>query len=227
MSLLKMTKNGSALIESVNKEAHIPSEAGEQLLQKLQNEDLLYLNGEKVEVYSNTRLKMAVRAATLGADIECISRFLGWKEFEEMAAIALKSHGYVVKNNVHFKHERHRWEIDVIGCRKPVVICIDCKHWQHAITPSALKKIVVAQIERTHAFADSLPAPSLKLDCALWEKANFIPAVLSLFPSSYKFIYQVPIVPVLQLQDFICQLPVYTQELKVFPKTFKFLSHDF
>lgn len=227
ISLLKLTKNGSALIEDVNRDAHLPAVVGEQLLDKMQAEDLIYLESDKVQVDSAGRMKLAVKAATLGADIERISDLLGWKEFEEITVLALKNHGYAVKNNVRFKHGTRRWEIDVVGCRKPLVVCIDCKHWQHAIAPSALKKIVDAQIDRTHALADSLPNPNIKLDCALWEKAKFIPAVLSLFPSSYKFIYQVPIVPVLQLQNFICQLPVYTEDLKVFPKTFTSLSHDF
>ena len=176
---------------------------------------------------SSSRLKLAVKAASLGADIEHISDLLCWQEFEEIAAIALKNNGYIVKNNVRFKHEGKRWEIDVVGCKKPLVICIDCKHWQRAISPSALKKIVDLQAQRTQALADTLPSITTKLDCVKWEKAKFIPAVLSLIPSAYKFYEKVPVVPVLQLQDFICQLPAYTETLKFFPKTFKTLSHNF
>jgi hypothetical protein len=72
-----------------------------------------------------------------------------------------------------------------------------------------------------------LPSIALKIECAKWEKAKFVPAVLSLIPSSFKFYDKVPVVPVLQLQDFICQLPAYTEELKFYPKAFKTLSHDF
>jgi Holliday junction resolvase-like predicted endonuclease len=163
----------------------------------------------------------------LGADIEHISDLLCWQEFEEIAALALKNNGYVVKNNVRFKHEGKRWEIDVVGCKKPLVICIDCKQWQRAISPSALHKIVDLQTQRTLALADSLPNIALKLESDKWEKAKFIPAVLSLIPSTYKFCRKVPVVPVLQLQDFICQLPAYTESLKFFPKTFKNLTHEF
>ncbi len=227
ISLLKLTQKGSALIETVNLDAHVPSTVTRKLLQKMQTEDLVYLKGDSVEVDSTGRLKLAVKAAGLGADIEHIGHLLGWQEFEEIAAIALKNNGYTVQNNVHFTHDGHRWEIDVVGCRKPLVVCIDCKHWQRAITSSALKKIVDAQMERTAALADSLPNKKLKLDCTLWEKTKFLPAVLSLVQSAYKFIYQVPIVPVLQLQDFITQLPAYTPELKVYTKSFSTLSHDF
>ena len=227
ISLLKLTKEGPVLIESVNKEARIPSAVTWELLEKLQNENLIYLKTDTVEVDSSSRLKLAVKAASLGADIEHISDLLCWQEFEEIAAIALKNNGYIVKNNVRFKHEGKRWEIDVVGCKKPLVICIDCKHWQRAISPSALKKIVDLQAQRTRALADSLPSITTKLECVKWEKAKFIPAVLSLIPSAYKFYEKVPVVPVLQLQDFICQLPAYTETLKFFPKTFKTLSHNF
>jgi Holliday junction resolvase-like predicted endonuclease len=227
ISLLKMTKEGSVLIESVNKEARIPSTVALELLEKLQNEKFIYLKPDRVEIDSNSRLKLAVKAASLGADVEHIINLLCWQEFEEIAALALTNNGYIVQNNLRFKHESKRWEIDVVGCKKPLVICVDCKHWHCSISSSALSKIVDLQAQRTLALADSLPNINLKLECAKWEKAKFIPAVLSLIPSSFKFYEKVPVVPVLQLQDFISQLPAYTESLKFFPKTFKRLSHDF
>ena len=208
-------------------DAHLPSATSKKLLQILQRENLVNLNGDCVEVDTANRLKLAAKAANLGADIECISDLLGWQEFEEIAAIALKNNGYTIKQNVHFTHEGHRWEIDVVGCSKPLVVCIDCKHWKRIITPSALRKMVDAQIERTEAFANFIPNPKLRLDCAIWPKIKFIPVVLSLIPCTYKFYYQVPIVPILQLQNFLIQLPAYTRELKVISKTFGGLSDDF
>ena len=105
ISLLKLTKEGPVLIENVNKDARIPSTVTLELLEKLQNEDLIYLKADIVEVDSNSRLKIAVKAASLGADVEHISDLLCWQEFEEIAALALKSNGYIVQNNVRFKHE--------------------------------------------------------------------------------------------------------------------------
>ena len=227
ISLLKLTKKGPVLTENVNRDARIPSATARKLLQKLQSEGLIYLEQDKVEVENNGRLKLAVKAASLGADIEHISNLLCWQEFEEITAFALKNNGYEVSSNVRFKNVARRWEIDVVGCKKPLVICIDCKHWQHAITPSALKRIVDSQVERTRALAGSLPNIALKFECTKWSEAKFIPSILSLMPSSFKFYYEVPIVPVLQLQDFLNQLPVYIETLKYFPKTFNSLSHNF
>jgi Holliday junction resolvase-like predicted endonuclease len=227
ISLLKFTKEGPVLTEAVKKDARLPSATMLKLLGKLQQEELVYLKEDNVEVDSSSRLKLAVKAASLGGDVERISNLLCWQEFEEIAAFALKSNGFSVANNVRFKHAGRKWEIDVVGCKKPIVICVDCKHWQHGLSPSALRRIVDLQVERTHALADSLPNLSVKLECTKWSRAHFIPAVLSLWPSAYKFYEDVPIVPVLQIQDFINQLPIYADSLKFFQKSFSSLSHDF
>jgi hypothetical protein len=227
ISILKLTQRSAVLIENVNRDARVPSATSRKLLQKLQNEGLIYLKQDSIEVENNGRLKLAVKAASLGADVEHISNLLCWQEFEEITAFALENNGYEVSNNVRFKNAARKWEIDVVGCKKPLVICIDCKHWQHGIAPSVLKRLVDSQVERTRAFADSLPNPSLKLECSKWNEAKFIPSILSLIPSSFKFYDKVPIVPILQLQDFLNQLPAYAESMKLFPKTFNSLSHNF
>jgi hypothetical protein len=95
------------------------------------------------------------------------------------------------------------------------------------LSPSALKRTVDAQVERTKALADSLPNIALNLECTKWGKAKFLPAMLSLVPCAFKFYDNVPVVPVLQLQDFLHQLPAYVETLKFFPKSFNPLGHDF
>jgi Holliday junction resolvase-like predicted endonuclease len=227
MSILKLTKNGSASRESVVKDAKLPSDIASKLLRKLQTDGMAYLSDTNIDADAGSRLKLAIRAVALGADIECVSDFLRWQEFEDIAAIALERNGYVVAKNVRFKHAGRKWEIDIVGCKKPLVTCIDCKHWHHGIAPSALKRIVEAQVERTRALAESLPHVSLEIECAKWNKAKFIPTVLSLMQSRFKFYDMVPIVPVLQLQDFLSQLPAYTESLKYFSKEFDHLGHDF
>jgi Holliday junction resolvase-like predicted endonuclease len=227
ISILKLTANGSVSRESINKDAKIPSAVALKLLRQLQTDGMVYLRGNNVEVDTNNRLKLAVKAATLGADIEHVSDMLCWQEFEDIAAIALEKNDYIITKNVYFKHGGRRWEIDVVGCRKPLVLCIDCKHWHHGMSPAALKKIAENQVERTMALSESLPNISLEIECAKWNKAKFIPAVLALIPGSFKFYDMVPIVPVLQLQDFLNQLPAYTESLKYFLKEFYHLRHDF
>jgi Holliday junction resolvase-like predicted endonuclease len=223
ISLMKLTKDGHVLIKDVNKDSRIASDIVRKLLENLQNEGLVYLKDDIVETNSDNRLRLAVKAASLGADLENVSAFFSWQEFEGIAALALVRNGYAVAKNMRFKHAGRRWEIDVVGCRKPLVLCVDCKRWQRGLKPSALGKVVEAQVERAHALADTLPSVELKVECVKWNKAKFVPVILSLFPSRFKFYDNVPVVPVLQLQDFLIQLPAQVESLTYFVKEFRHL----
>jgi hypothetical protein len=227
ISLLKLTKEAPVLIENVKTEAKTTKDIMLKLLDKFQNEGLLNLKNDAIEIDSSNRLKLAVKAASLGADAEHISDLLCWQEFEDIAAMALKNNGFVVSKNLRFKHAGRKWEIYAVGCKMPLVICIDCKHWQRGMAQSVLKRMVDAQVERTKALAESLPHAKISLECTKWGKANFVPAILSLLPSALKFYDNVPTVPILQLQDFLSQLPAYTYSLKFISKTFNNLSHNF
>lgn len=223
ISLLKLTKETPVLIKNVKDDAKLPLEVLLKLLNKLQMQGLINLEKESVEITKGNRITLVVKVVELGADIEHISDLLRWQEFEDIAVLALKNNGFSVSKNVRFKHADRKWEIDAVGCKKPLVICIDCKHWQRRMAPSVLGRVVEAQAERAEALADSLPNTKLQLECTKWKKAQFMPAILSLVQGNYKFYDNVPIVPVLQLQDFVNQLPAYTYSLKSFPKNFEHL----
>jgi len=218
ISILKLTKKGPIGIELIRKDAKIASAIAEDLLEKLQNDGLLYLQNKLIEVDSLKRLKLAVHAIELGGDVERVSGFLDWKEFENIAAIVFERNGYSVTRNLRFKHAGRRWEIDVVGCKKPIIVCVDCKHWHHGMYPSAIKRIVENQVERTSALAESTPKLTEKIDCASWNRVKLLPAVLSLTAVRSKFYNKVPVIPVLQLQDFLNQLPAYADSLKRFSK---------
>lgn len=218
ISILKLTRDGPVSNKLVNKDAKIPQQIAEKLLRKLQNDGLVYVQKNVVEANSLQRLKLAVHAIFLGADIENVSSFLQWQEFENMAAVAFERNGYSVTKNLRFKHAGRRLEIDIVGCKKPIAICVDCKHWHRGLHPSALKRIVEEQVERTFALAESLPSLFGKIECASWDNVKLVPAVLSLVTGRFKFYDNVPIVAVLQLQDFLSQLPAYADSLKHFTK---------
>ncbi len=218
ISVLKLTKSGPISFQVLSKNARIPSTVAQNLVEKMQKNGLVYLRNKIIGVNSLRRLKLAVHAVELGADLERVTGFLEWKEFENIAAIAFERNNYTVKKNLRFKHAGRRWEIDIIGCKKPIVACVDCKHWHHGMHRSAIRRIVEEQVERTSALAESLPKLVEKIECAAWKRAKLIPAVLSLIPARFKYYNDVPIVPVLQLQDFLNQLPAHADSLKNFQK---------
>jgi len=213
ISILKLTKDGPVSQEVINKELRVPASLVERLLRKLQSDDLIYLHGSIVQASSVQRLRLAVRGLESGGDIERVSGFLQWKEFEGMAAVALESNGYTVVRNLHFKHGGRRWEIDIVGWKSPIVVCLDCKDWHHGLQGSAAEKIAEQQTERTRALVMSLPNPAVKIEFLSCGTAKFVPAVLSLTFDKFKFYKGVPVVPVLQLQDFLNQLPAYADSL--------------
>jgi Holliday junction resolvase-like predicted endonuclease len=219
ISILKLTKNGPISNKLLNKDAKIPNEVAEKLLRKLQNEGSIYVQKDIVEADNFQRLKLAVQAIHLGADIENVSSFLRWQEFENIAAVAFERNSYAVKRNFRFKHADRRMEIDIVAAKKPIIVCADCKHWHRGLHPSALRKIVEEQVERTSALAESLPSLSDKIGCASWINVKLVPAVLSLVVGRLKFQDNVPVVAVLQLQDFLNQLPAYVDSLKHFTKS--------
>ena len=227
ISLLKVSRCKSVLVELVKKESKLPLEVIERLLQKWQHDGLLYVHNGFVEINTLQRLKLAVHALQGGADYERVSSVLGWKEFENIAAVAFEAHGYNVETNLRFRQGGRRWEIDIVGCRRPLVVCVDCKHWRRSLYPSKLKRAAEEQVRRTLAFSDSLPNPAPRVDCASWKDARFVPMLLSLMPARFKFHEGTPVVPILQLQDFLAQLPMCADSLKYFDKTqthFKTLS---
>jgi hypothetical protein len=224
ISIIKLTKEHTVSVKNVKDDAKLPTETTCMLLEKLQSENLLNLTGDLVEVSVDDRLKLAVKAVSLGADVQHVSDLLCWQEFEEIAAMALRNNGFAVYKNVRFTHGGRKWEIDAVGCKSPLVVCIDCKHWARAISPSVLGKVAQAQADRAKALADTLPNAKLQLNCTKWKSAQFVPAILSLVQGSFKFYDDIPIVPVLQLQDFLCQLPAYMYQLKAFGKVFDHLG---
>ena len=214
ITLLKLTTRESVSHELINKEAKIPAILGRELLQRLQQASLLYVRKGIIEVDSFKRLELALRAMGLGADPENVSRFLRWQEFEGMAAVIFERNRYVVHRNLRFRHAGHRHEIDVVACRKPFVVCLDCKHWHHGVHASVLRDIVAEQVKRTMALGECVRNSAVEIECSLWDEVQMIPAVLSLTASGVRFFDDVPVIPILQFQNFLSELPAHIASLK-------------
>lgn len=207
IEVLRLTKEGPVLIEDVKRHVRFPSTIVDKLLQKLQKEGLVNAGREMLEASTLQRLDLAIHALKKGADLEKVSGLLQWREFEAMAAFAFENYGYSVTKNLRFKHDRRRHEIDVVACKKPLILCVDCKHWHHSMGDAAMKKIAEEQITRVHSLVKCLPNPKIDLELPLWKSAQFLPMILSLVVDKSKFCSGVPIVPILQVQDFLNQLP--------------------
>jgi hypothetical protein len=215
-SLLKLTRFGPVQEDIISKDAQFPRQVTEKILKKLYNEGLIQRKNEIVETSANQRVKIAVQAIKLGADFEKVCSFLDWSEFENLATAAFEANYFTVKRGFRFTASGRRWEIDILGFKESVVACVDCKHWHHGWRRAATIKAVEAQINRTEALADALPMLHEKMGLTDWRKTVLIPIVLSLYPSPLKFYEKTPIVPILQLQNFLSEFLAHINQLTHF-----------
>ncbi len=208
ISLLKATQRGPISRALLTKSTRATEDVVERALEKFEQAALFDEYKGVIEVTPKQRARITTRALELGADLEHVCRFLSWTEFERITAQALEANGYRVTNNFRFKRGKERREIDVLGIDKPLIICADCKHWKRGLRTATALKTIEAQIERTKALADVLPCYLREIGLENWENATLLPMVISLLPGQNKLVNKVPVVPVLQLQDFIGEVPL-------------------
>ena len=219
MSILKLTAEEPVSRALLSKDSRVPSQVTDEALRRFSDEGLIWLSDKVVETSLSQRIKIAIKALEFGADFQKVCGFLGWQEFESMTAMALEANNFTVEKRFRFTWTNRKWEIDVLGCKEPIVVCVDCKHWHHGWRSSAIIKAVEAQIQRTRALSEILHSIHLahkKLGLTSWKRGILIPLILSLVPGPFKFYKKTPIVPIMQLQNFLSELPAHTDTLMCF-----------
>ncbi len=225
IAILKTTvENGYAKMEEISKESRKPRELIWENLKSFCRAGLLELENDKIIINSEQRLKIALKAISLGADVERTARFLTWSEFEKFSTVTFEANGFKVKNNYRFTWLKKRWEIDILGLREPIIISADCKHWHQKWSGAASIKAAKNQIERTGALAEASGSMKDKIGIGGWSHAYFIPIILSLLPAQRKFYEKTPIVPILQLRDFLENIIVHLDEINSFHISYTILD---
>ena len=223
ISILQATRESNrARIKDIIRESRVPRDLVSRVLTGFQNKGLIKLGYDTLLITSELRIKMAVRAIELGAAIERVSRFLKWDEFEKLSTLVFEKNGFRVRKNFRFSWMNKRWEVDVLGMRDPIIISADCKHWHKGWSGVASIRAAEKQVERTKALAEASISKTLRSMIGIngWKHAYFIPVILSLAPSRCKFYEKTPIVPILQLKDFLQNIIVYIDEVKAFHMVF-------
>ena len=150
----------------------------------------------------NDRLQTALFAINLGADVEDVSEYLNWKDFESLTGIILETKDFEVTKNLILT--KPRMEIDVIGRKMDIALLIDCKHWK-TMSKSALYEIVQKQIERVKRFVSV-------------ENMSALPVIVTLHQETIQFIGNVPIVPIMKLSSFLDEFVGNLDSLKSIEK---------
>ena len=216
ISLLKYSNRNPVTEEVIAVDANVHVQVSNNVLRKLREIGLIEYENELIELTSNQRVKLAIHAINNGTDIERVCKVLEWKEFENFAATAFEKNNFAVKRNFRFKASGKRWEIDVVAFSEPIIVCVDCKRWRRGWGNSAITRVAAAQAKRTEAFANNLQSIQRHMGLDNWEQATLFPVILSLFPGSVKFYNRVPVVPIMQLQNFLDEFQGHITELTHF-----------
>ena len=145
-------------------------------------------DGDNVYFELGDKIKAAFLIIENGEQIEQVSEYLDWKDFEGLVAQILEEKGFAtIKNMILTKP---RMEIDVVGINDGIAMLIDCKHWKK-LSQSALNTIVKKQIKRVKHYVSKT------------NDAIAVPVIVTLYNERINFINKVPIVPVQQLSSFI------------------------
>ena len=150
------------------------------------------------------RMKLAILALQSGNDIETISEYLTWQDFEAFASDLLNLAGYVSERDLRFS-KPIRMQIDVLGINNnsQLAIVADCKHWKRNDL-SSLSSCANRQAER----ASKLLAHRRKISYA-------IPIILTLHAINIRSVDGVPLVPVFKFESFVEELPLHLSEMKI------------
>ena len=170
-----------------------------ELLYTLVQNGIGTLNDDVVDFdIPNDRLRTALFAINLGADLEDVSEYLNWKDFESLTGVILEAKDFEVTKNLILT--KPRMEIDVIGKKMDIALLIDCKHWKN-MSKSELDKIVKKQIERVKHFVST-------------ENMSALPVIVTLHQESIQFVGNVPIVPIMKLSSFLDEFAGNLDSLK-------------
>ena len=174
-----------------------------ELLYTLVKNGIGILNDDVVDFdIPNDRLQTALFAINLGADLEDVSEYLNWKDFESLTGIILEEKDFEVTKNLILT--KPRMEIDVIGKKMDIALLIDCKHWKN-MSKSALDEIVKKQVERVKHFVSI-------------ENMSALPVIVTLHQETIQFVGNVPIVPIMKLSSFLDEFVGNLDSLKSIEK---------
>jgi hypothetical protein len=172
------------------------------VLDYLQVNNIGFVSKNTVKFSEYDRIHAAVLALQMRGDIEQISTFLSWRDFEKLASQVLRSFGYRTRTNIRFA--KPRMEIDVVGTSSDgFTIAVDCKHWKRS-NLSSISNFSQKQAVRVEWL--------IKYEKTITQA---VPVMLTLHTESVRFINAVPLVPIHKFRSFIMDVKAFLPEMYV------------
>jgi len=214
VALLEGTKHTLACRRSeILRKSKTCSSVVEESLEKLQQAGAVPSVGEEIRLTREQRLQVAEIAVTNGADPELVARELSWQEFERFISKLLNLEAYATVNHFIFRYCGHKYEIDILGAKEPIVLCVDCKHWHHGSAASKIKVAAKNQLTRAESLSEVFMSYGTKHKIGRWRSMRLLPIVLTLADASPKLVDGVPVVSAFRLRDFLSQVTPWTERL--------------
>lgn len=197
INILKYTKGKNILlIEDFKKQENLSD------LDQLIKKGFVSCQNGVIYISNFQKIMMAVELVKLASSIDSVCSYLSWQEFEQIVKYALIQNNYETFLHLRLNLGRRKSEIDIVGVRGKMVLCIDCKHWSYGGKMATLKKAVTLQISRTDILARNSQFIQDKLNRKLPD-GILIPVIVTLREKSMQIIDGVPIVPIMKFHNFL------------------------
>ena len=208
-TLLRIKRSEEYSLTKLSEETRIPVETIKDALMEIA--DIVAVKNDTISMTKYGRVQIAILCLNLAADPSYISRYLDWREFEDFTAAIVNMYGYMTYRNYRFKSMDRRWEIDILAIKKPVLLCLNCKHFLKQSWAS-LRRAALEELGRAEALEQALPR--LKLQPKPSKGWGILPAVVTLLTPKFKIYDKIPVVRVTELGNFLEELTLHVDSLR-------------
>ncbi|ADN51578.1 hypothetical protein [Vulcanisaeta distributa] len=200
-ALIIVSKDGVFTRESLKAVSSVSDSAIEDFINSLMSDGVLVRVGDGYKsVMPPHRLIRYFVGKGLFIDLESISRYLPWDEFEALIRLVFEEWGFKVVSRLRVPVAGSRVEFDVIAHRRPWVFLIEAKRWRRV--SSSIRQIVSRHLEKVELVAKE-PEVLMSRIGVSWGEAVLIPVVITWHRASTELIDGVPVVSIYQVNSFI------------------------
>ncbi len=161
---------------------------------------------------NSARFKLAFEAVRHGG-LQQVARVLTWQEFEAFTEECLQTVGFDTQKGLIVKDDSRRWQIDVIAKKGPMILAIDCKHWESPGYESKLSNAAEHQKLALQALIQQMVARGE----VGREGLLALPMILTLFEPRARVVGGVVVVSIEQFGDFLERVSPFASELPFMP----------
>ena len=165
-----------------------------------------------VQLTNSARFKLAFEAVRHGG-LQQVARALTWQEFEAFTEECLQTVGFDTQKGLIVKDDSRRWQIDVIAKKNPMILAIDCKHWE---SPGYESKLSNAAEHQKLALQAFIRQRAVRGEVGR-ERLLALPMILTLFEPRARIVGGVVVVSIEQLGDFLERVSPFSSELPFMP----------